>query len=342
MRKSTLLVLALLALASATQAASGRRRAVRVPSAPDGPCAVRGLANLHYSTDGGQTWSANAEPGTGAGAWDLVLFPDEPQSLLAVVGKNVFHSADGGCNWVMQHTIVEEIHHKIQIAEATAGRAFIWTEDWVLRYDAGVVTRITMPETIGGIGVNPSNREHVRILGLSGGKAYESLDGGGSWRTMNGASGGPVNSAAFDPSNFQHVLAGVQTRGIRISEDGGRTWRNGAVTTRPVCFIAFVESQPNVVWVTTPKSSQPFVHRSTDGGASLTAIGSVAGVENNVCLPVLVNPHDPDHAVVPFREFHRFDAVTRTVEPWTCCGGRMDRLAWSPDPSRLYLHAGLR
>jgi hypothetical protein len=338
MRKTFVLAICLCVAASA---AAAKRRAVRSVETPSGPCHVRGLANFHYSTDGGNTWSVSDEIPTGAGAWDITAFADEPMSLLAVVGREVFASADGGCNWVRQHTIVEDIHHKIQIARGTAGRAFIWTEEFALRYDGGAVVALTLPERIGAVGVDPGNRDHVRILGVTDGKSWESFDGGASWHDAGGSAGGFIQAAAFDPTDFTHIVAGVQLKGIRITRDGGRTWTNGAATSRAVCFLSVATAQPNVIWATlAAQGSQPNVYRSTNGGTQLTAVGRVENVPDSVCLPVLANPHDASRAVVPFMQFHELDATTSGVRSWSCCGTRMNRLAWSPDdPARVYVQA---
>jgi BNR/Asp-box repeat len=331
----------LLLLCAASLSAAGRRRAVRHPSPPEGPCAVRGLANLHYSTDGGVTWSRNADEPTKTGMWDLVSLGGDPEALLAVTSRDVYESTDAGCTWTLEHTITQDIHHTLHLAPAGGKRAFIWTEDWALRYDDGVVITLPLPETIGGLGVNPGNREHVRVLDLDDGRVRESFDGGMTWRDGGGLANGRINAAAFDPSDFQHIIAGVQTRGIVITRDGGRTWTNGA-QTGTVCRVEFVASSPNVVWVTTPTrpGGAAFVHRSTNGGASLEAIGGFTGLESNVCMPVLPNPHDANTAVIPFREIHQFDATRKSVTSWTCCGGRMDRIAWSSaDPARVYVYS---
>ena len=213
----------------------------------------------------------------------------------------------------------------------------------VLRYDRGVVIPIAIPEAIGGLGVDPGNGEHVRTLVLASGVVRESFDGGATWQP-GGSAGGHINSAAFDPSDFQHILAGVQTIGIRISHDGGSHWTTGA-QAQTVCNMSFVTTRPDMVWVALPSgSSEAWIQRSTDGGLHLDPVAAVAGVENHVCLQVLVNPHDVNAAIVPFGgNFHLFDAVQKSVTVSNCCGGRLDRIAYSPtNPSRVYLYSAQR
>jgi len=340
------LLLVTLSLCLTITVAGGRRRRAVGPGTPPvpGPCAVTGLPNFFYSTDGGAHWSGNAETPTTGGTWGFVVFQGEPETLVTVAGHTVLDSSDGGCTWTARHTITEDIHHTLHLVAGPPGRVFLWTEEFVLRYDRGVVIPIPIPEAIGGLGVDPGNGEHVRTLGLAGGVVRESFDGGMAWQLGGGSAGGHINSAAFDPSDFRHILAGVQNIGIRISQDGGKSWTSGA-QAQVVCNMSFVTTRPDMVWVALPSgSSQAFIQRSTDGGAHLDPVAAVAGVENHVCLEVLVNPHDVNAAIVPFGgDFHLFDAVQKSVTVTNCCGGRQDRIAYSPtNPSRLYLYSARR
>lgn len=343
MRNRSLLLVLMLSLCATSLLAAGRRRAVRSPSKPEGPCAARGAANLFYSTDGGGTWSRNAETRTKAGAWDLVVIPGTPETILAVLGRNVLASTDGGCNWTAQYSVAEDIHHTLHLVGATEGRAYIWWEEVAFRYDRGVVTRLPIPEAIGGLGVDPGNREHVRVLDLDDGRMRESFDGGTSWSELGISPGGRINSAAFDPSDFNHILAGVQTQGIQITRDGGRSWTSG-FRTGTVCNMAFAASQPNVLWATLPSGpGAPVIYRSTDAGTRLEAIAAIDGVPNRVCLAFIPNPHNANQAYVLFNDAFLVDAAQKSVTQWNCCGGRTSRIAWDPnDASQVFAYEGER
>jgi len=344
MRTHRLLLLVLL-LCAALTLTGARRRAVGPGTPPvPGPCVVQGLPNFYYSTDGGAHWSLNAAEPTAAGAWDLAVFPGAPETLLAAVGRNVLDSADGGCTWTLRHTVTEDIHHNIHLVAGPAGRAFLWTEEFVLRYDRGTVVPIAIPATIGGLGIDPANADHVRILDLSTGVPRESFDSGATWQVAGKSPGGHINGTAFDPTDFNHILAGVQNSELRITRDGGQTWSSGAKVGF-VCNLAFVSTQPNIVWIALPTgSSAAYIQRSSDGGVHLDPVSGLAGVENGVCLHLQINPHDPNVAHTLFGgDLHQFDAVLKTVTTSNCCGGRIDLLTYSPnDPSRAYLFSAKR
>jgi photosystem II stability/assembly factor-like uncharacterized protein len=336
-------VLAILATIAAVSIPgnAARRRAVAPPPPPAGPCEVRGLADFYFTTDGGANWSRNAETPARSGAWEIITLDDDPSALVTVVAGNVFDSTDGGCSWTTRHVITEEIHHSIHLVPSSAGRAFIWTEDWALRYDHGEVITLIIPERIGGLGVDPANREHVRLLGVTTGKSIESFDGGNSWQDVGGSVGGAINGAAFDPTDFKRMFAGLQTVGLMVSRDGGRTWGLGTRMTRAICRVGIVPGHPEVIWLSVGSASgQPAIYRSTDGGAHIEGIAAVPGVETGVCMPLIVNPHNIDLAVTPYIKLHTFDATTKSVSSALCCGGRIASIAYSPvDPMRIYVHA---
>jgi hypothetical protein len=324
--------------------AQGRRRAVSFGPPASSTCTVSGLPGFFLSADRGQTFSRNRADVATPGAWDIAVFPDEPQSLITVVRRVVLDSADGGCNWTERYTITDEIKHPIHVVPASGRRAFIWAEEFVYRYDDGSVVKLTPPEPPGALGVNTGNREHVRLLGLVTGKAWESLDGGQTWRAVGGSAGGVINSAAFDPADVNHILAAVQTQGIRRSRDGGRNWSAAATASRTVCRMAFVPGRSNVVWMTvTALAGQNSVYRSTDAGQRFDAIGSITGVENSVCLPLVVNPHNPDVALILFGSIRAYDAITKGVTTASCCNGFVERAVYSPDnPEAMFVFASTR
>lgn len=343
MRRAVLIAVVLSTFAGSIDAASSRRRAVRPPPVPDGPCQVRGLANFFYSNDGGRTFSVNAQPPAQAGAWQIGVFVDDPNRIVTSNGPRVMDSTDAGCTWIERFTIPDQFKHKLHVVPATAGRAFLWTEEFTYRYDSGVVVQVVMPETIGGLAVDPGNREHVRILGLTRGNPYESFDGGANWQPMGGEAGGFVTASAYDPSDINRIVAGVMGRGVVISRDGGKTWTSGvSVAPRSVCEIELVPKQPNVIWIELSlNSGQPSVIRSADGGVTAQTVATMTTVDRGLCLPLTADPHNTNLAYIPFRQLYTFDAAARTVSASTCCGGgNIQRIAHSPvDSNRVYIYA---
>jgi len=333
----------LLAMVVAMPVAANRRRAVSVPI-EEGTCTVRGLANLFVSFDGGATFSRNNEPPAFAGTRGVAVFEDEPQRLLIAVNSDVFDSTDKGCHWTQRYTVTDPIHHALRSVAAKRGRGYVWTEELAVRYDGGEVTPLILPEQIGALGVNPANSEHVRIAGLIRGQFYESLDGGASWKKIGAEAGGFVSVAAFDPLNFDHILIGVQSRGLLVTRDATRTWTPPASAltgNNYPCQLSFVSSSPNVVWAATvTRANAPAIFRSTNGGSQFEAIGPLEGVENGVCMPLEPDHFDSNRAVVPMGTLRTFDAVTKRPSDSSCCGGiDISRITFSPvDRNVIYVY----
>jgi hypothetical protein len=333
-------LLAILSLALALTMHADRRRAATPGLRESGPCAVRGLANVYYSTDGGSTWSRNAETPVLAGISDMAVLDTDPESIVAVIGRNVYDSQDAGCTWSLRYTIGEEIKHAVAIATASNGRAFLFNEEFLLRYDRGEVIVLNEMAPVGMLAVNPGNREHVRSIDAFSAVTRESFDGGATWQQI-GISLGSITAAAFAPNDFDRVILGLQTGGIRTSRDGGRTWRPGPAGR--YCDLGFGGMSSDVIWATTPVSSQPWIQRSTNGGSSFTSVAGVEGLPSTVCLVLTTNPHDANVIAVPIPQqpLHLIDAVTKRATGLSCCSGaRSVRLAWSPrDPARVYAFA---
>ena len=328
----------LLSIAPSVQA---RRRAVS-PGAPVlTPCVVTGLPGIFLSENRGQSFSRNAGDHGLGGNFDIAVLLDDPKRLVTVVRRVVYDSTDGGCRWTERFTIDEEIKHPVHVVPGTGGRAFIWAEEFVYRYDEGAVIKLSMPEAPGALGVDSGNRERVRLLGIASGKSWESLDGGLTWNAAPGSAGGRISAAAFDVSDVNHIVAAVFSSSLVLSRDGGRSWSNAFTPSRTVCRLAFAPGSPNVVWMTTTTlAGSPSVFRSTDGGRRFEAIGTIASIENGVCLPFLASPHDSNIALIPHGALRVYDAATRNITMSDCCNGFIERAAYSPaDPDVLVIYA---
>lgn len=321
---------------------AARRRAIVVP-VPPGPCIVRGLANLHVSADGGRTFSQNGEPPAFSGTRGVAVFEDEPQSLVIAVDSSVYDSANGGCTWSLRYTLSTSIHHPLRSVAGSRGRAYVWTEELALRYNRGDVQPMALPGQIGALGVDPANPDHIRIATLERAQLYESFDGGSTWTRIGVEGGAFVAAGAFDPADFNHILLGLQSRGLLVTRDAGKKWSmpatafNGAIYP---CQLQFVRSAPNVIWaVTVTRAGQPSIYRSTNGGSQFEAIGPLDGLENGVCMPIEPLPFNPNLAIVPFGKLRTFDAVTKSVTESSCCGIDVSRITFSPvDENAVYVY----
>jgi photosystem II stability/assembly factor-like uncharacterized protein len=322
---------AVLALAcSLSMEAQGRRRAVRPSPAPPAICEVQGLAGVFRSEDGGQTFSGNGSTAAFDGLFDMEFLEDPPQTVIGVSLRAVYDSLDGGCTWTKRHTITKELHHPVNIAAGPNGRAFLFSDEILLRYDQSSIVELTPPLAVGTLFVDPGNREHVRMFGIIAGGMFESFDGGATWTNRNRGVGTIARGGAFDPGNFDHMLV-VTNSGVQSTRDAGASWTTIRFN-RTVCDVQFVRGMPNVVWtLLTIRAGSDTVYRSEDGGASFQDIAEVAtiGDAEGACLSMVAHPFDADRAVVVFRDLHTIDAIARNATISNCCNANLGRTAYS-------------
>jgi photosystem II stability/assembly factor-like uncharacterized protein len=126
---------------------------------------------------------------------------------------------------------------------------------------------------------------------------------------------GRINAVRFHPNNPEEIWAGSASGGLWKSVDGGKSWETFAFTqflSLGVSDIAFSESNPDVVYVTTGDvfgsagSSDYYsvgVIKTTDGGQSWNVTGLAMELKESKLLGrILVHPADPNTAIVATSE----------------------------------------
>ena len=98
------------------------------------------------------------------------------------------------------------------------------------------------------IDVDPNQRSRL-FAGACGG-VYSSIDGGGTWSTLERAIGGPFRTYAVARAPALHnVVFAATSSGLIRSSDGGLTWRR--VSTEPARSIAFDAADALRIFVAT-------------------------------------------------------------------------------------------
>ncbi len=194
------------------------------------------------SEDGGETWSRlGIDQGTSPDAIvrTLITHPDSPQIVHAGTDRGHYRSADGGGTW--------------QLVQSPLSDYCVWT----LARDP------KEPDTMFAGTGSPSPAA-----------VFRSIDGGSTWqrRPVEIADECPdvgvprVTGIAIDPEDRNKVWVGVEVDGVRLSADGGDTWRtvDGAIPNPDVHNLAVAAGPPKTVFVVVSNE----VYTSTDDGVN--------------------------------------------------------------------------
>jgi photosystem II stability/assembly factor-like uncharacterized protein len=168
--------------------------------------------------------------------------------------------------------------------------------------------------------IAPGEQDGVLYAGGDPGVLFESHDGGATWQLnaalwdhptrpswQPGGGGLCLHSIVPWPGDPDRMLVAVSAAGIWLTEDGGRSWRQGnrglvarylpedARENNTALCVHHVERAPR-------RPERLFlqfhggVYRSDDAGESWTEIGD--GLVSDFGFPLAVDPDDPDSAYV--------------------------------------------
>jgi photosystem II stability/assembly factor-like uncharacterized protein len=170
----------------------------------------------------------------------------------------------------------------------------------------------------------PGDREGVLYAGGDPGVLFESRDAGASWELNQalwshptrstwqpGGGGLCLHSFVPWPGDPDRLLVAVSAAGIWLTEDGGRSWRQGnrglvarylpeeareGATALCVHHVERSPARPDRLFL----QFHGGVYRSDDAGESWIDIGD--GLVSDFGFPLAVDPDDPDSAyVIPLR-----------------------------------------
>ncbi|TAL42300.1 MAG: hypothetical protein EPN89_17670 [Methylovulum sp.] len=147
-----------------------------------------------------------------------------PNTLYAAVNaEGVFKSTDSGLNWTATGLMKG-------------------------RYGCGYYCNIF------ALAVDPADSNTVYAGAEIGDGAFKSLDGGISWKAMNGLPLERVNAFAIDPTNPKRVFAATSA-GVGMSVDGGESWLiiNSGLPSLEVYSLALDSDDPKTLYAGTTK-----------------------------------------------------------------------------------------
>jgi hypothetical protein len=248
-------------------------------------CESVGLPWLRFIDDNGVRRASSVDPPVIL--WQPVVITaalaigGTPNTLWAITNDgNIHQSMDAGCSWTVRASVPESFSNKWQprLAARHPDRVYAYIGKDIVRLTGGTVETFHMPDAAGDLVLLEVDRKdalHVRAI-TQPGFAYESFDGAATWSKV-GTLLPELVSAAFDPLDFDHIVAGGKWGGLRVSRDGGKTWTNGPLRSQTINDITFSPADPRVMWVDTHPGGVGIpsrLYKSTDGGETLALVDS--------------------------------------------------------------------
>ena len=239
------------------------------PSEPRRLYAAGGSSSW-VSHDRGLTWEPSC-CGSPSGAAVMRVHPHDADVVYAATEGGILKSADGGQSWsllaadiaaapIVVHALVLDPRNPEVLYAGTADDG-IWRSR-----DGGATWAHVRPttgkgETVAALAIDPSDSRRVyagtvRVFatGPPSGQVWRSRSGGAGWEKV--LDPGAVLALAVGPVGGE-VFAGVEHGGVRVSRDGGATWRNASrgLQAQPVFDVEVDPHRAGALWVASPEQS---------------------------------------------------------------------------------------
>ena len=221
-----------------------------------------GGAGIWRSPDGGRTWSVPRGSKDEMNCCALAVHPSRPSVIYAGLRNGIYRSDDHGAHFYRLESPVNAYE--------------VWS----------VVVDAADPDIV--------------FAGCRPGAIFRTRDGGERWEkcpaefTDEGVFGGParVLRMILDPDDHDVVWAGVEADGIRLSTDGGESWRDvsAGLTDRDIHGLAISVGSPNKLFA----SADLEVFTTEDLGESWRPLGVRERFKPPNCRHVEVKCDDPN------------------------------------------------
>jgi photosystem II stability/assembly factor-like uncharacterized protein len=261
---------------------------------------------VYKSTDGGKNWKS-VDLMSSFKIMDLVINPNDSNTIYAGTGRGVFRSRDGGQNWTL------------------------------------VNSGLTYP-TVKALAIDPKDSSTL-YAGTWGNGVFKNTRREVEWNELNTGLNRPfIYALAVDKNNPSFVYAGTPN-GVLKSMDGGMTW--SAVTPQPaptnISALVIAPEDSNKLYAAAnnwipQKGYASSLLKSTDGGKTWSTVDS--GLPQNQLRALAVNPADPSTLYVGTETgvFHSSDGGATWSEMNTGLTSKdVFALAVDPvNPNKLY------
>jgi photosystem II stability/assembly factor-like uncharacterized protein len=277
-----------------------------------GPNVERGVFK---STDGGATWRKVLYVDENTGTTDLVLDPQNPQTIYAATyqrqrtawgfngggpGSAIYRSTDGGANWTkLVNGLPAGDKGRIGLDVFHADGHIVYAT--IEAGGAGGRGGGRGGRGAGGGGGAPAEGEASQSAGGEGG-VFRSTDGGSKWERLTTLNPRPMyySQIRVDPKDKNRIYLLGSNRGFYISDDGGRNFREP---------FSNIHSEDHAFWIDPDDPNHVMV--GGDGGVSISWDRALTwDFRRNM----------------PIGQFYEVDVDNKV--PYTICGGLQDNGVW--------------
>jgi len=278
------------------------------------------------TTDGGKTWKKVLYKDEYTGAIDLVMDPKNPEVLYAAMyqhqrkgwgyngggpGSGIYRTMDGGASWTeLKNGLPRGDKGRIGIATYAGDNRVVYAiveadPAPAGRGEGGTESPAAAPAGRGGRGAVASPDTITARGGV-----FRSLDSGETWQHMTGLNPRPMYYSRLyvDPKDVNRVYVMGSNRGVFISDDGARNFRE---------VFSEVHGEDHILWID-PESTNHMVVGG-DGGVSIS-------YDRGATWLFRIN--------LPLGQFYNISVNNR--DPFTVCGGLQDNGSWcTPSASNM-------
>jgi hypothetical protein len=245
-------------------------------------------SSIFKSVDAGVSWQNLTSIGVDQQVWPaLAVDPTNPSIVYAATDeKGVIKTTNGGASWTVSNAGISTTGiDSFAIVPSLTHTVYAGTDSGIFKStDAGAHWSLANPdtpmETVRSLAIDPVGVSTI-FAGTDRG-IFRSMDAGAHWADVSASSAflpsSTIHGIAVDPAAHTHVYLAT-SNGVWRSTDGGSNW------TEVDADLPSTSGHPNVTAVAVEPGSKidvasigvitgdgDGVYRSTDGGASWTAL----------------------------------------------------------------------
>lgn len=247
------------------------------------------------SPEGVNNWANNGP--YGGDIRSIAIDSKNPNILYVGTGGGIYKSTDGGTNWSVLNTGLENSFYIWSLAVDPNNPAVLYAgieNNGIYKSTNGGIDWVAVNTGLGSfnvwaIAIDPNNPS-ILYAGTANAGLYKSVNGGGSWTSINTgvASSAFILSVTIDPSNSSILYAGSYGNGVYKSTNGGASWtsiNSGFGNVLIIRSVTIDATNPATLYAGTDGNG---IYKSINGGTSWVPVNN--GIGNAYIWALAIDP----------------------------------------------------